>query len=259
MGEQRRLRVRSPRGGRRRQQGPPVRQRHGGRWTPRRRPTLRVGRLGHRPSGAAGRRVRSYDEAGTARWAEVLEAGGTLKATRELPPREREVLEGEASSLLIVPVTVGGTWWGFLGFDDCRSERAWTPLEVEALKAAADILGLRSTDSSRSAGSRTQAQFRTLVEQLPAVTYIDTMEDPWRTTCVSPQIDSMLGYTRRWQAEPGAWYDALHPDDRDRVLAVVEETNAMATPYDAEYRLVARDGRIVWVRDQAPCRPGSSG
>ena len=99
--------------------------------------------------------------------------------------------------MLIVPVTVGGTWWGFLGFDDCRSERAWTPLEVEALKAAADILGTaihRQLAERRLADA--EAQFRTLVEQLPAVTYIDTMEDP-RTKYVSPQIDSMLGYTRR--------------------------------------------------------------
>ena len=101
-----------------------------------------------------------------------------------------------------------------------------------------------------------EAQFRTLVEQLPAVTYIDTMEDPWRTTYVSPQIDSMLGYTRESGRRSGA--RGTTPSIRttaNGVLAVVEETNAMATPYDAEYRLVARDGRIVWVRDQARVVP----
>jgi PAS domain S-box-containing protein len=132
---------------------------------------------------------------------------------------------------------------------------------VEALKAAADILG---TAIHRQLAERlladAEAQFRTLVEQLPAVTYIDTMDDPWRTTYVSPQIASMLGYTREeWQAERSAWYDALHPDDRERILAIVEETNATATPYDAEYRLVAKDGRIVWVRDQARVVPGHVG
>ncbi len=218
---------------------------------------------GTAPSGAAGRRVRSYDKSGTARWAEVLGAGGTLNATRgQVPPGEREVLEGEGTlSLLVVPVTVGGTWWGFLGFDDCRSERAWTPLEVEALKAAADILGTaihRQLAEHRLADA--EAQFRTLVEQLPAVTYIDTMEDQWRTTYVSPQITSMLGYAQgEWEAGRSAWYDALHPDDRDRVLALVDESVAAASPYEAEYRLIAKDGRVVWVRDHAQVVPDQVG
>ena len=172
------------------------------------------------------------------------------------------MLEGEGTlSLLVVPVTVGGTWWGFLGFDDCRSERAWTPLEVEALKAAADILGTaihRQLAERRLADA--EAQFRTLVEQLPAVTYTDTMGDQWRTTYVSPQITSMLGYAQdEWKAERSAWYDALHSDDRERVQGIVDASVAAASPYEAEYRLIAKDGRVVWVRDHARVVPDRAG
>ena len=214
-------------------------------------------------TGASDPREGSYDESGTVRWAEALGSGGTLNATRgQVPAREGEVLDdGGILSLLVVPVTVGGEWWGYLGFDECRSERAWTPLEVEALKAAADILGTaihRQLAERRLADA--EAQFRTLVEQLPAVTYIDTIDDPWRTTYVSPQITSMLGYTQKeWQAERSAWHDALHPDDRDRVQEVVDESVATASPYQAEYRLIAKDGRVVWVRDHARVVPAHIG
>ena len=214
-------------------------------------------------SGRSGRRNRSYEESGIARWTEVLGSGGTLNASRgQAPANEREVMEDAGiQSLLVVPVTVGGVWWGYLGFDECRNERVWTPLEVEALRAAADILG---TAIHRQLAERlladAEAQFRTLVEQLPAVTYVDTLGDQWRTTYVSPQITSMLGYaSEEWQAERSAWYDALHPDDRDRVLKVVDDSVATASPYEAEYRLIAKDGRVVWVRDQARVVPAHIG
>jgi PAS domain S-box-containing protein len=197
----------------------------------------------------------SYARTGCRRWVDVMSRGEALLGSfDDLPAAEQRLLDGEGiRALAIVPVIVGGDWWGFLGFDECRTERTWSPLEIEALRAAADILG---TAIHRQIAERrlaeTEAQFRTLIEQLPAVTYIDTVDDPWRTTYVSPQLESMVGYTpEEWKREPSAWYEALHPDDRDGIVAAVDQHNADGTPYEAEYRLVAKDGRVVWVRDQA--------
>ncbi len=100
-----------------------------------------------------------------------------------------------------------------------------------------------------------EARYRTLVEQIPAITYIDSYEGipgHYRTTYVSPQIEEMLGYSADdFISEPGLWPTLIHPDDRDRVLAVDTNHYATGKRLSQEYRLMARDGHEVWVLDEA--------
>ncbi|HEY7730807.1 MAG TPA: EAL domain-containing protein [Gaiellaceae bacterium] len=97
-----------------------------------------------------------------------------------------------------------------------------------------------------------EARFRTLVEQLPLTVYIDAIDEASSNIYTSPQIESMLGYTtQEWLADPLLFVRLLHPDDRERVLAVHAHTHATHEPLCVEYRLIARDGRIVWVLDEA--------
>jgi diguanylate cyclase (GGDEF)-like protein/PAS domain S-box-containing protein len=97
-----------------------------------------------------------------------------------------------------------------------------------------------------------EQRYRTLVEQIPAVTYIDPVNDPDTSLYTSPQIEQMLGYTPpEWQNEK-LWPKRLHPDDRERVLAADERFEAGGEePYSEEYRLLAKDGSVVWVREEA--------
>jgi len=97
-----------------------------------------------------------------------------------------------------------------------------------------------------------KALYQALVEQLPAVTYVTAIRSNARTTYISPQITSLVGYTpEEWGEQPRMWLDLLHPDDRDRVVAANEHSNTVLGPFSVEYRLIARDGRIVWVWDEA--------
>jgi PAS domain S-box-containing protein len=97
-----------------------------------------------------------------------------------------------------------------------------------------------------------EAKYRTLVEQLPLVTYIDRLDDASSSVYMSPQIEALVGYSaQEWLSDPALFTKLLHPDDRDRVLAEVARTNATGEPFRCEYRLVARDGRIVRCRDEA--------
>ena len=76
------------------------------------------------------------------RWARVLAAGEALSSrVRELPDDEREVMELiDALSVVAVPVFVEGSWWGFIGFEDCERERDWSAAETDALRAAAGLI-----------------------------------------------------------------------------------------------------------------------
>jgi GAF domain-containing protein len=82
-------------------------------------------------------------ESGFARWVEVMGRGKVLYGPlRQFPPSEQAVLSPqEIQSLVAVPIFLEKQWWGFIGFDDCWSERQWTAVEVDALRAAANAIG----------------------------------------------------------------------------------------------------------------------
>jgi PAS domain S-box-containing protein len=116
---------------------------------------------------------------------------------------------------------------------------------VEAVIVARDVGEQRRiTDRLRD----TEAKYRSLTEHLPVVTYIRSLTG--ETTSVSPQIDRLLGYSAdEWLADPGLFLRLVHPEDRDRVAAEHAAADP-ATGVRSSYRLVSRDGRIVWVREE---------
>ena len=97
-----------------------------------------------------------------------------------------------------------------------------------------------------------ERQYRTLVERLPVVVYVAEYGATGRWRYVSSQIEALLGYTSdEWVAEPELWLDRVHPEDRERVVSQEEYCARERVPLDSEYRMIARDGRVVWVRDEA--------
>ena len=84
------------------------------------------------------------------------------------------------------------------------------------------------------------------------MSYIDAPDEAATAVYVSPQIEELIGYTvEEWMADPDLWPRILHPDDRARALAENARHNETGEPFQLEYRLMHRDGRVVWVHDQA--------
>ncbi len=99
-----------------------------------------------------------------------------------------------------------------------------------------------------------EEQYRTLVEQVPAIVYIDdATAGPGQTLYISPQIETILGFTpEKWrQGNLDNWIAHIHPDDRPRTLAEYLRFFKDGEQMDSEYRMIAADGRLVWIRDQA--------
>ncbi len=109
-----------------------------------------------------------------------------------------------------------------------------------------------STDGGEAALDGAAARFRALVEQLPLSVYIDRLDDVSSNVYTSPQIEQMLGYTvLEWVENHDLFVEILHPEDRERVLAAHQLTHTTGEPLLVEYRLRTRDGRYVWVQDEA--------
>jgi len=94
-------------------------------------------------------------------------------------------------------------------------------------------------------------RYRTLVEQLPLIIYVDALDAASSNIFTSRQVEPILGYTvEEWASDDTLFVRTLHPEDRDRVLAAHARTHQTHEPLSVEYRLIARDGTTVWVRDE---------
>lgn len=96
-----------------------------------------------------------------------------------------------------------------------------------------------------------EEQNRTLIEYLPTVIYMNAPDDTTATLYVSPQIQTLLGYTpEEWLADPKLWSKTLHPEDRVLVLKQVSHIDQSKKAFEMDYRMIAQDGHVVWVHDQ---------
>jgi diguanylate cyclase (GGDEF)-like protein/PAS domain S-box-containing protein len=142
-------------------------------------------------------------------------------------------------------------------------ELAITRLDRHPPLFVAYLRDITQRRSSAHAVEEAERRYRTLVERLPVVIYSAELGPTGRWTYVSPQIEDMTGYTaEEWMADPKLWYRRLHPSDRDEVLRAEDYVEREGGRLDIEYRLLARNGEVVWVRDEAtgtPGRPGESG
>ena len=105
-----------------------------------------------------------------------------------------------------------------------------------------------------------EAKYRSLAANLPLITYVYPVGERAGALFVSPQVEALLGYSaEEWLAQPELFERLVHEDDRERVLQQVEAERDGAGALRAEYRMLARDGRVLWVRDEAAIVRDGSG
>lgn len=192
-------------------------------------------------------------------YVEELSAGRimVMRQSEAIPVDLVDLVDEEILSTAFVPVFVGDDWWGYLGFDDCLIERNWSKAELDALKVAAATLGAAvGREASDAARAEAEHLYRVLVEQIPAVTYVDVSAGPetagYATTYISPQIEAISGYSPSELVEDKSlWTRILHPDDREAFVGVDTPVGMSGVRFEAEYRLIAKDGRTVWIHDAA--------
>jgi PAS domain S-box-containing protein len=134
-----------------------------------------------------------------------------------------------------------------------RKDGSEFPVEI-SLSPLQTEEGLLATSVIRdvSVRKREEAKFRTLVENIPAVTFIAPLDENTPELYVSPQIEEMLGFTQKeWLEDPVLWHRQLHPADRERWNRHFAPTCASGEPFDSAYRFLAKDGRVVWVHGSA--------
>ncbi len=120
---------------------------------------------------------------------------------------------------------------------------------IGALSSGNDITEQRVIENALR---ESEARYRTLVEHIPAITYIAALDESSTTLYVSPQIETMIGFSQKeYRENPQIWREQLHPDDREGVLKEVSSCHNSGKPFKSEYRMISRGNEVKWFRDEA--------
>jgi PAS domain S-box-containing protein len=147
------------------------------------------------------------------------------------------VADKSLKTLIALPAWLGaGVVAGWLAQCVRRTSRA----REDELRAARERVG------------ETDAKYRALTQNLPVVTYVRPLEPTAAPAFVSDQIERLTGYgVREWRRDPELFFRLVHSDDREQVRRELEGATERGESIASEYRLRTRDGRVIWVRDEA--------
>jgi len=153
-----------------------------------------------------------------------------------------------------------GKWFGAISVH--RRDGTEFPMELaitalpngETVCVSRDIEDRRQADAARL---HAEAKYRKLVEQVAAVSYIAQLGVHGQWLYVSPQVETMFGFSvDEWLADSRNWIQHIHLDDR-KVIDAAEEASRRGERFQAEYRVIRKDGRVIWVSDTAVVVPSA--
>jgi PAS domain S-box-containing protein len=175
---------------------------------------------------------------------------------------------------LCVPLLAGGSVVGVLGVAWDDPGRVVGQVESELLGGWGELAGVmidragRPDTAGPEPGGRSKGQgwlpgaeerYRALSEQIPAVLYSEMLTPGGAVIYESPQYQKLFGYTPEEATQPDFWKTLVHPDDRERVLAENERVDSTGDTWNVEYRVLTKDGGMMWLRDHAVLVRGQHG
>src|SRR5258705_6475800 len=126
------------------------------------------------------------------------------------------------------------------------------PLAESIAEQAASRFFVGKVDPGGAALPEVDARYRTLVEQIPAVVFMAFLDKGIGEAYVSPQIESILGFSQEeWLNDPGRWYQQIHPDDKSSWSVEAAQLFMSGWPLKPLYRVLVGDGRVVWFHCEA--------
>ncbi len=153
-----------------------------------------------------------------------------------------------------------GKWFGTLTLHHRDGTVVPTEMAVTSMPDGGTICvshDISQRISAQRERAETEIKYRTLIEQVAAISYIAELGTYGQWLYVSPQVESILGYSAdEWLSSSKNWINHVHPDDHPIVNAA-EESCQRGQPFQAEYRITRKDGAVIWVSDSAVVVRGS--
>jgi PAS domain S-box-containing protein len=186
---------------------------------------------------------------GMGRWQQTLSKGQVIQGNvKNFPASEKKILEPQnIKSIVAVPVFIGEEWWGFIGFDECKSEREWSEAEIEALKTTCALLGtlIRRVEIE---GALRNSEKRYFMAASAGSVGVWDWNVQTNDIYVDPNLKAILGYAdHEIRNHLDDWGKLVHPEDADLVMVEADKHFQGLTPqYEVVHRMLHKDGSIRW-------------
>src|SRR5712664_961282 len=154
-----------------------------------------------------------------------------------------------------------GRWSGQISIRRQDNSRIPIEMAITAMAEGGTVCVARDITrrlAAERARTETETKYRTLIEQVAAVSYIAELGVHGEWLYVSPQVETMFGFSPdEWLMDSRAWTRHVHPEDH-KVVEAAEETSGRGERFQAEYRVIRKDGGVIWVGDTAVVVEGSN-
>ena len=132
------------------------------------------------------------------------------------------------------------------------SALSWSDAESALTELAAVFFRAPGEADGHDQIANSDAKYRTLIEQLPAVVFMAYLDRGIGEAYVNPRIEEMLGFSQaEWLEDPVRWYHQIHPEDQQRWSIEAADMFLTGRSLQSAYRVLARDGRVVWFQCEA--------
>jgi PAS domain S-box-containing protein len=181
-------------------------------------------------------------------WCETLASGKTISnIVQNLPIYEREILAAQdIISVLLVPILIADEFWGFIGFDDCHSQRHWTATEQSILATAAASIGnVIVRQRTINALHQSEQNYRSLVDNLKEVIFTVDATGCW--TFLNSAWTAITGFSVEESIGKNL-FNYIYPQDRQASLKIFNSLIELQQNYcHCELRYLTIDGGHCWV------------
>lgn len=188
-----------------------------------------------------------FRESGLQRWADLMSSNKVVKAqVAQLPEGERKRLQAQGlQSVLVVPIFVGDQWWGFIGFDEAKWEREWSPAEEDAVRGAAGILGgaIQRMRVEKALNQSEERYFAILQDQSELIC---RYTPDGRMTFANEAFARFYGTSAEKLANSQVW-NLMDTRDAEMLRAKIEALTPTRPASPSRTRNKRHDGKQVWL------------
>jgi PAS domain S-box-containing protein len=160
-------------------------------------------------------------------------------------------IQYEIKSILFLPIFVKESFYGYISFDDTKTERIWSSDEISILQTVANSISVaieRNINEAQIAES--EEKFRILSDNIPGTVYLSKFDDVSTKLYINNQIKKLTGYPAKdFLDETLSFLTLIHPDDRERVVREQKQSLLENKQFHSTYRIIQKTGKTIWIEE----------
>ena len=176
-----------------------------------------------------------------------------LSVVKDIPEGSFKSILQEQSilSILILPIFIKKVFYGFLGFDDCTSERIWNSDEINILQTLTNNISVTiDRIQSENIIRESEEKFKLLANNIPATVYLIKEDEKRNIIFINDEIEVLTGYKKQEIINTDFHiYNLYHPEDKQNAIKIIQNALKEKKPYKVTCRIIRKDGGIVWVEE----------